>query len=197
MSGQSGWARLFWSAFKRSRNPMVVLDDHRRLVDVNNAFLELVGRRRRDVVGHPTLELLPHGAAFTDAERRRSVAGGDFTGAAELSCGDGGTVKVQWAAHPEVVTGHELVLLVALSTSRWGRHFRRAAADGAQGDLSPRELEVVRMIADGDTGREIAGRLHLSHDTVRTHVRNAMAKVGARSRAQLVAKVLAEGLLDR
>jgi PAS domain S-box-containing protein len=197
MPGQSGWARLFWSAFSRSRNPMVVLDDHRRFVNVNNAFLELVGRRRRDLVGHPTLELLPHGSAFTDAQWRRNVAGGDFTGAAELSCADGDTVNVQWAAHPEVVTGHELVLLVALSTSRWGRHFRRAAPNGARGDLSPRELEVVRLIADGDTGREIAEQLHLSHDTVRTHVRNAMAKVGARSRAQLVAKVLAEGVLDR
>ena len=43
------------------------------------------------------------------------------------------------------------------------------------------------------TNDEIAAELHISHDTVRTHVRNAMNKVGARSRAHLVAKVLAEG----
>ena len=42
---------------------------------------------------------------------------------------------------------------------------------------------------------EIADELHLSHDTVRTHIRNAMAKTGARSRAHLVAKALGEGLV--
>ena len=36
--------------------------------------------------------------------------------------------------------------------------------------------------------------LHLSHETVRTHVRNAMDRLGARSRAHLVAKVLGDGL---
>ena len=45
----------------------------------------------------------------------------------------------------------------------------------------------------GDSGREIAQKLHIAHDTVRTQVRNAMGKVGARSRAQLVAKVLGNG----
>ena len=39
----------------------------------------------------------------------------------------------------------------------------------------------------------MADELHISHDTVRTHVRNAMAKLGARSRAHLVALVLADG----
>ena len=51
------------------------------------------------------------------------------------------------------------------------------------------------LIAMGETGPEIAEHLHLSHDTVRTHVRNAMAKLGARSRAHLVAKALSEGLI--
>jgi DNA-binding CsgD family transcriptional regulator len=37
--------------------------------------------------------------------------------------------------------------------------------------------------------------LHISPDTVRTHVRNAMTKMGARSRAQLVAKVLGDGVI--
>ena len=58
--------------------------------------------------------------------------------------------------------------------------------------LSEREREIVRLVALGSTGPEIADELHIAHDTVRTHVRNAMTKVGARSRAQLVAKVLGE-----
>ena len=61
--------------------------------------------------------------------------------------------------------------------------------------LTARELEVVQRIAHGDTGPEIADELHIAHDTVRTHVRNAMAKVGARSRAHLVARSLGDGLV--
>jgi len=51
----------------------------------------------------------------------------------------------------------------------------------------------VRHVAQGESGREIADELGIAHDTVRTHVRNAMEKVGARSRAHLVAKALGEG----
>ena len=55
----------------------------------------------------------------------------------------------------------------------------------------------MEHVALGDTSPEIASRLGISHETVRTHVRNAMGKSGARSRAHLVAKALAEGLVLR
>ena len=100
---------------------------------------------------------------------------------------------MQYAGHTEVVTGERRVLFVALSTSRWGRHSRRDADETAPRALSPRESEIVQLVAAGETGPEIAEHLHISHATVRTHVRNAMAKLGARSRAQLVAKALGEG----
>ena len=107
---------------------------------------------------------------------------------------DGGEVAVQWAAHIEIVTGRRLVLLVALSSSRWGARFRRdMPPEPEAGELSEREREVVRAVAHGRTGPEIADELSIAHDTVRTHVRNAMTKVGARSRAQLVAKALGDG----
>jgi len=63
--------------------------------------------------------------------------------------------------------------------------------------LTNRELEVVRLIALGATGPEIAQELQLSHNTVRTHTRNAMTKLDARSRAHLVAKAMAEVLHTR
>jgi DNA-binding CsgD family transcriptional regulator len=46
----------------------------------------------------------------------------------------------------------------------------------------------------GHTSPEIADMLHITHNTVRTHARNAMEKTGARSRAHLVAKALGDGL---
>jgi DNA-binding CsgD family transcriptional regulator len=53
----------------------------------------------------------------------------------------------------------------------------------------------VRLVADGFGGREMADELHIARDTARTHVRNAMAKLGARSSAQLVAKALGDGIV--
>jgi DNA-binding NarL/FixJ family response regulator len=56
--------------------------------------------------------------------------------------------------------------------------------------LSARELEVLELLADGLNGQMIAGRLFLSPETVRTHVRNATSKLGARTRVQAVAMVV-------
>ena len=109
-------------------------------------------------------------------------------------CADGSTVTVQYAGHAEVVTGERRVLFVALSTSRWGPHPRHDPDPTTPtATLSPREREIVQLVAAGETGPEIAEHLHISDATVRTHVRNAMAKLGARSRAHLVAKALGEG----
>ena len=57
--------------------------------------------------------------------------------------------------------------------------------------LSPREREVLGMLAEGWSGAEIAERLYLSAETVRTHIRNAVQKLGARTRTQAVALVIA------
>lgn len=55
------------------------------------------------------------------------------------------------------------------------------------GVLSPREREVLDLLADGLTGEDVAERLVLSPETVRTHIRNAMRKLDANTRAHAVA----------
>jgi PAS domain S-box-containing protein len=191
---QDGWAKLFAGAFRESRNAMVLVDEQRRIVDANGAMLKLLAVRREDMTGHRMWEFVADGPLATPAEWRVLLAEHRFNGEADLVCRDGQRVGVQWGATAEVITGRHLVLFVALSTSRWGARFRREGTVGpAAGALSERELEVVRHVARGASGPEIAEELHIAHDTVRTHVRNAMAKVGARSRAHLVAKALGEG----
>jgi DNA-binding NarL/FixJ family response regulator len=94
------------------------------------------------------------------------------------------------------VTGHYLALLVILTSSRWGSHLRRRASRASRSvPLSRRQVEIVTLVALGRTGPEIADELSISHDTVRSHVRNAMERLHARSRAQLVAKALGEGVI--
>ena len=191
---RDGWSALFSAAFKQSKNPMALVDENRRHVDANPAYLRLLGYSRDEVVGRPVAEFRVGGPLMSPAEWTAALAAGRFHGEAEMTRADGSAVAVQWAGHTEVVTDRRLVLFVALSTSRWGSSFRRdLAADPLPGDLSARELEIVRLVARGESGPEIAAELHISHDTVRTHVRNAMRKVGARSRAHLVAKVLGDG----
>jgi DNA-binding NarL/FixJ family response regulator len=61
--------------------------------------------------------------------------------------------------------------------------------------LSDRELDVVRLLADGRSNREIAAALHLAEGTVKNHVTNVLAKLGARDRTQAALRARALGLL--
>jgi len=63
--------------------------------------------------------------------------------------------------------------------------------------LTPREREMIILVARGLSNEEIAGQLFVSPLTVKTHVVRAMTKVGARDRAQLVSFVFRAGLSSR
>ena len=195
MVQDDAWASLFDAAFKRSRNPMVLVDERRHILDANPAFVRLLGYRRPAIIGRPIWEFIDGGPLLTPSEWAAALGLGHFTGPASVVTADGSVLAIQWGANVEVVTGRRLVLFVAMSTSRWGDRFRRAmdAEVEASEALSRREKEIVHLVALGLTGPEIADELHISHDTVRTHVRNAMFKLNARSRAHLVARALAEG----
>jgi DNA-binding NarL/FixJ family response regulator len=71
----------------------------------------------------------------------------------------------------------------------------RAAPPPGIRDLTNREREVMTLAADGKSNGEIAGELHLSVLTVRSHIQRAMAKLGARDRAQLVVLAYKNGLV--
>lgn len=68
--------------------------------------------------------------------------------------------------------------------------FRAAAPAGATASLSPREQEILGWLAQGFLIKEIADRLGISFDTVRTHIRRIYEKLQVHSRAQAVAKYL-------
>ena len=71
-----------------------------------------------------------------------------------------------------------------------------ARANGAAaGELSPRELEVLRHVADGLSDAEIAERLYLSPHTVHRHVANIRAKLRQPSRAAAAAQAARDGLI--
>ncbi|HEY9243769.1 MAG TPA: response regulator transcription factor [Streptosporangiaceae bacterium] len=77
-----------------------------------------------------------------------------------------------------------------LATQRAGR-----GGGLAEANLTERETEVLRLVAQGRSNAEIAADLVLGVETVKTHVRNVLAKLGARDRVQAVIRAYESGFI--
>ena len=62
--------------------------------------------------------------------------------------------------------------------------------------LTPREVDVLRLVACGNANKEIAAQLSLTEETVKSHIRNILAKLGANDRTHAVAIGLKRGIID-
>lgn len=71
----------------------------------------------------------------------------------------------------------------------------RGAPGAYQKPLSPRELEVLTLLAEGQSNKEIAALIGTSEETAKAHVRSVLAKLGARSRAHAVTVGFRQGLI--
>lgn len=190
------WPEMFWRVFGLSQNPMMLLDQDRRIVALNHALVEALGYSREQMIGqrldtyYDQIEWQSLETSWSAFQRQ-----GSFNGERTMVHVDGGRVKVQYAAHWAQVEGRSLALYVALQTSAEPRGIRTLNLRTGE-SLSPRELEVLGWVALGRRAYEIAAELGIASTTVESHVRSAMRKVGARSQAQLVAVACANGLLD-
>ena len=72
----------------------------------------------------------------------------------------------------------------------------RAHRNGGGATLTRRERQIVEMLARGSTGEQIAQELVLSPETVQKHVHNAKRKMGAATRAHLIALAMTRGVID-
>jgi DNA-binding NarL/FixJ family response regulator len=66
----------------------------------------------------------------------------------------------------------------------------------AEDDLTTREIDVLRLIATGNANKEIAARLSIAEETVKSHVTNIMAKLGANDRTHAVTIGLKRGIIE-
>jgi DNA-binding NarL/FixJ family response regulator len=72
---------------------------------------------------------------------------------------------------------------------------RRITAPRSSVDLTPREMQVLRLLARGHNNAEIAAELFVSRETVKTHVRNVLDKLAARDRTQAVVRAYELGIV--
>ena len=90
----------------------------------------------------------------------------------------------------------EVVLAVSVDGMRYTLTRSHLEASRLQVNLSPREKEIVRLVAKGLPNKAISEVLDISPWTVATHLRRVFAKLGVTSRAEMVAHVLEESLLE-
>ena len=136
----------------------------------------------------------PRTIALTTYADDASVLGALRAGARGYLTKDAGAEEIRAAV--EAVARGEAALDPAVQ-----RHVLDALSDPAAGPepelpdgLTPREAEVLALIAEGLTNAEIADRLVVSAATVKSHVNHIFAKAGVRDRAQAVVYAYAHGL---
>jgi DNA-binding CsgD family transcriptional regulator len=192
----------FWSLFHRSRIPMALVDRECCYVAANDAAVDLYQYRRDDVIGTRAGRNAIHDYPQQgDAEWERLLGTNELYGERVIELGSGTLMRVSFAAHGTSVNGDWLALFVTLSAHLepdGGELIGTVETDWPghpSSKLTPREREVVRRVALGASTRQIAAELYLSPATVRSHVRNAMVKTNAHTRAQLVAIVLGDGMM--
>jgi DNA-binding NarL/FixJ family response regulator len=97
-----------------------------------------------------------------------------------------------------VIAGGEALLAPAITRrliAEFARLRPRQVRPEALSELTPREIEILGLVAEGLANREIAERLVLSDETVKTHVSHVLRKLGLRDRAQAVVIAYETGLV--
>ncbi len=91
----------------------------------------------------------------------------------------------------------ETIRAVHAGQKRLSREIAVEIAEHAtEGALTPREVVVLRLVAAGNTNKEIGAQLSLTEVTVKSHVKNILAKLGANDRTHAVTIALKRGIID-
>jgi DNA-binding NarL/FixJ family response regulator len=91
----------------------------------------------------------------------------------------------------------ETIRLVHAGQKRISTEVATGLAEHAIDDaLSPREVDVLRLIAGGNANKVIASQLSITEETVKGHIKNILAKLGANDRTHAVTIGLKRGIID-
>ena len=192
------------TAFERSRHPMLIADDQRRWVTGNAAACDLLAIPRDEVPWHTMDDFTP------PSERRRLeeqweafLTSGAAEGWYQLYVPDRGPLPVEFSATANVLPARHLSVFIPADEASIEQAENSLAREPAwtpvvvEGNgrlqLTEREREVMTLVASGLQSGDLAERLFVSPETVKSHVHNAMGKLGAHTRAHAVAIALVTG----
>ena len=190
---------------------MLIADDQRRWVTGNDAAAELLGIPRDEVPWHTIDDFTP----ATERARLERIweeflATGVAEGWYQLLVPNKGLRTVEFSATANVLPERHFSVLIptdaappaepdaappanARNASAGGVSWKPAVEPSGQVQLTEREREIVTLVASGLHNEEMAARLYLSPETVKTHVQHAMEKLGVHTRAHAVAVALVTG----
>jgi DNA-binding CsgD family transcriptional regulator len=183
---------------------MLIADDQRRWVTGNAAACDLLGIARDEVPWRAMDDFTPP-SELTRLEQQweEFLKSGAAEGWYQLYVPDRGSVPVEFSAIANVLPARHLSVFIppdknvtrpAGSVSAREPAWTPVVADGSgRLPLTNREREVMTLAASGLQSGEMAERLFLSPETVKSHVHNAMGKLGAHTRAHAVAIALVTG----
>jgi DNA-binding NarL/FixJ family response regulator len=91
----------------------------------------------------------------------------------------------------------ETIRAVHAGQKRLSSEVAAAIAEHAtESALSPREIDILRLIAAGNTNKEIGAHLSMTEETVKSHMRNIFSKLGAKGRTHALAIGVKRGIID-
>lgn len=177
-----------------SSQALLVVDDDCVCVEASLGACRLLGAARADVAGRSVEELLEASSRerFAHVWRAFRAEGGHAEPFALEAPAT--VVEVAVTVTADVLPGRHLIALDPSKGLPSADARTRHDEPIPRGPTS-REREILSLLAGGSTDAQIAALLELSPATVQTHVRNAKAKLGARTRAQAVALALRRGLI--
>ena len=197
----------------RSADGVFAVDSKQRVIFWSDAAEALLGQPAADVVGKPCYQVMqgsdydgqpfcrPDCPTIVAARRGRSMPNYDIT------CRrNGGELRINVSTVPvprdlaaEATAVH---MIRDVARRRSPERLAQGADKGVSGSvpgtgpmLTARELEVLRLLADGSGTQDLAQRLGLSRTTVRNHIQRLTAKLGAHSRLEAVVIAARRGLI--
>jgi DNA-binding CsgD family transcriptional regulator len=193
----AGEAREVKRILERSHVPMVMVDARRRYVEANRPA-RLAFRFSLDELRTFAIDDLTPPRLDRDLEQAwaRLLDTGCVAGRYQVAGRDGSWLDIVYCSLADVLPG---LHLIAFSPADWPEHELDPVEDDhpdASASLTPRELEVVALAAEGHSGPQIAQELVLSPATVNTHFKNIYRKLEVRTRAAAVAKAMRLGMID-
>ena len=177
--------------------PMFTADGERRYVDVNRPA-RLLFRRTLAEMRELRIDDLtpPDGMKILERAWHQLITTGTVHGHYEVGFPDGSRLDVvYWAISFPLRARH----LIVFTPATWSEEELSQSAEAGANltiGLTPRELEVLRLAARGNSAAGMAEELVIGESTIKTHLANIYAKLGVSDRSAAVATAIRLGLID-